>query len=310
MKHKTRLLQKLSKFPFCMWLLVKSVIYRLLSGDKLFGKEFDFYGRKISFKFLLSGDGRCFFYLFCNPVSIVRYFEFDFAYRSVDWSSMEKWLDVSSPRLLLMYILKKFTSIRLTAVNPDTGDLNETARYSQILDMTRRASFSSQNAKQLSYQDCSFDVVSCLSVIEHIPDLGDALVIKEMMRVLKPTGKLVLTFPCAKNYFEEWRDSDVYGLGATRKQNKYFFQRVYDPAAIKERLVDVIGSEPVKTAVFGEKVEGTYFAYEQRWLKKGIEETIKDPLYIAKQYRLYNSIDDMPGRGVCGMIFEKGIQNV
>jgi len=41
-------------------------------------------------------------------------------------------------------------------------------------------------------EDDSFDVVTCISVVEHVPHKHHAL--KEMLRVLKPGGRLVLTY--------------------------------------------------------------------------------------------------------------------
>ncbi len=46
---------------------------------------------------------------------------------------------------------------------------------------------------KLPFKDCSFDKVSCSEVIEHIPEYTKAL--KEIGRVLKPSGKTVFTTP-------------------------------------------------------------------------------------------------------------------
>lgn len=43
------------------------------------------------------------------------------------------------------------------------------------------------------YEDCSFDTVFCSQVIEHTPEPGKIL--KELFRVLKPDGTLILTAP-------------------------------------------------------------------------------------------------------------------
>ncbi len=45
----------------------------------------------------------------------------------------------------------------------------------------------------LPYDDCSFDLVTCLDVLEHIP--LDTLAFEEMARVIKPQGFLLLTVP-------------------------------------------------------------------------------------------------------------------
>jgi 2-polyprenyl-3-methyl-5-hydroxy-6-metoxy-1,4-benzoquinol methylase len=49
------------------------------------------------------------------------------------------------------------------------------------------------NAGVLPYQDGSFDCVTCLEVIEHVVD--PLRLLKELHRVLRPHGQLVLTTP-------------------------------------------------------------------------------------------------------------------
>src|SRR5947209_874267 len=50
-----------------------------------------------------------------------------------------------------------------------------------------------EDITNLTFQDASFAAVMCFEVLEHVPDYGAA--IKEIARVLKPDGKLVLTVP-------------------------------------------------------------------------------------------------------------------
>ena len=50
------------------------------------------------------------------------------------------------------------------------------------------------NLTSLPYADSSFDVVSCISVLEHMPDNDQVQGIKEMSRVLKQGGKLIITY--------------------------------------------------------------------------------------------------------------------
>ncbi|MEB3123602.1 MAG: hypothetical protein VKL41_20570, partial [Snowella sp.] len=133
--------------------------------------------------------------------------------------------------------------------------------------------------------------------------------IKELWRVLKPRGKLLITVPCMKNYEEEWREEDVYQLGNPKTNQKYFFQRFYDNNALKSRLFDSINVEPKIVKFFGEKNAGTFFEYEKRWVQYGLKETIKDPLHIVQDYQIFSSIDELPGMGVCGLVFEKKGEN-
>jgi len=74
-------------------------------------------------------------------------------------------------------------------------------------------SFLQSDVRNLPYSDCTFDVITAVSVIEHIglfkPQVNDPVLplidkngdldaFKEMLRVLKPGGKLIITFPYGK----------------------------------------------------------------------------------------------------------------
>lgn len=74
----------------------------------------------------------------------------------------------------------------------------------------KRAVFQQADVRHLPFEDASFEVILAVSVIEHIglsdsqvlssdkpPEdtLGDVEAVRELMRVLKPDGRLVMTFP-------------------------------------------------------------------------------------------------------------------
>lgn len=56
------------------------------------------------------------------------------------------------------------------------------------------------NAQILPFSDSVFDTVTSFEVLEHVPD--DAVVLREMFRVLKPKGFLFLTVPNRWWFFE------------------------------------------------------------------------------------------------------------
>ena len=50
-----------------------------------------------------------------------------------------------------------------------------------------------EDAQQLSFDDCSFDLITSNQVFEHVPDIASAL--RECRRTLKPAGVLLFTVP-------------------------------------------------------------------------------------------------------------------
>jgi len=56
-----------------------------------------------------------------------------------------------------------------------------------------KVNYSSQNMTSLEFEDDTFDVVTSISVLEHLGPEKDTKAISEMLRVLKAGGKLILT---------------------------------------------------------------------------------------------------------------------
>jgi ubiquinone/menaquinone biosynthesis C-methylase UbiE len=51
------------------------------------------------------------------------------------------------------------------------------------------------DARKLEYSDNTFDCVTCVSVLEHIPDGGDISAMQEMLRVCKVGGRVLISVP-------------------------------------------------------------------------------------------------------------------
>jgi len=68
----------------------------------------------------------------------------------------------------------------------------------------------------------AFDVVTCISTIEHFQDSGDCEVIDEIYRILVDGGKAFLTVPYGSHYSEH--------------RHYKWFERTYDASAIEDRL--------------------------------------------------------------------------
>ncbi len=299
-------MNKKIKFYLIPYLYFKEKIYWLKTNkDNLVGEDFYHFGKSISRKLLLKGVVSP--KLLFNPVSIVRYFEYDFALKNITKYSLsnKRALDISSPYLLGFYCNLNL-NIDYTYLNPDANDFNLVKKYSKKILNKHNFKAETGDATKLSYPDESFDLVISISVIEHIDNDGDIIAIKEMMRVLKKNGILILTFPVSKSFEIEYTDNDTYGLNVSKANNKFFFQRLYDESSIKERLIKNITDFTIlEQQIFGENEYGFYNKYSERWKKYGLLETVKDPFYISRYFNTLNSFDEIKKTAVIGITLRK-----
>ncbi len=85
----------------------------------------------------------------------------------------------------------------VTALEPDAGEFRFLATSGLNAFYGSRVAYVNGRCEQLPFADSSFDVITCVSVLEHIVPGNDRLALREMARVLKPDGRLVVTFDVA-----------------------------------------------------------------------------------------------------------------
>jgi SAM-dependent methyltransferase len=108
----------------------------------------------------------------------------------------------------------------------------------------KRAKFQQADVRHLPYEDNTFDTILAVSVIEHIgldsPQVkneiqpsheaeGDIAAVKELLRVLKPNGRLVMTFPYSHlaPYDDRLQTARIYGDSRLAK-----FSALADPETL------------------------------------------------------------------------------
>lgn len=159
-------------------------------------------------------------------------------------------LDVGSPKCFGLFLAYHFgVQAHLTDIDEPTVQEAEQLWTGVKRKARGQAHFSLQDARSLGYPDSFFDVVFAMSVVEHIEgDEGDSQAVREMMRVLKPGGTLAVSVPFGETYEEQ----EIMGFqGAARKTNdstRYFFQRIYSPAAVEVRLLRTVPGLILKRA--------------------------------------------------------------
>jgi len=192
------------------------------------------------------------------PMDTVRYFEFDFLWKSLSrGKTLGDYLDVSSPRLFSVRVLNTYCFEKAVLINPVASDLLLTERLLKSCGLNKRCEFRNCLIENLDDAPASFDTIVSISVIEHIPGEGDREAVKRIWELLRPGGRLLLSVPCAKEAFEEYLDFNEYELLTADDENFVFGQRFYDQGLLEERIFSITGS-PVRSAVYGEKTRGSF----------------------------------------------------
>ena len=152
-----------------------------------------------------------------------------------------KVLDVSSPKCFGLNLAYRYDAeIHLTDIDAASVEESEIL-WDSVRDRAQgQARFSLEDARALSQPAEFFDIVFSMSVIEHIEDdgaPGDSLAIREMLRVLKPGGLLLVTVPFGDRYVEQERIGFKGSAIETHDAKPYFFARIYTREAAQERIL-------------------------------------------------------------------------
>lgn len=269
------------------------------------GTTFARFGRRLAIRLVQGGSTRGVRQLLLAPVSITRYFEFEFVLRNMP-SDAVACLDVSSPRLFALFVAETRPAVSILMMNPDPEDAEVTRSIAERAGYANVA-VSSDAVAELATQSGRYDCIWSISVVEHIAgDDGDTDAMRLMYAALRPGGRLIVTVPVDRRFWLEYRDRDYYGTHhEPTPSGQHFFQRFYDEPHLRSRLLEPLGREPTMLGWFGERVNGTFHAYIRRWIAGGPDETIEDPRRIADDYDSYESWEGMPGAGVCGMVIDR-----
>lgn len=129
---------------------------------------------------------------YANAILLSRWFE-EYLFRA-----LQKYLDVQAGETILEVGCNRGSVVRRLqhlgalayGVDVNTAAIQDgVAENLQVMDAT-----------SLNFPDNTFDKVYCLHTLEHIPDVKKAL--KEIERVTKPGGKVVLTYPTEPGFLQ------------------------------------------------------------------------------------------------------------
>ncbi len=241
--------------------------------------------------------------LIFSPMDSTRYFEFDFASKCVLNIPVKNYLDVSSPRLFPLVFLLKRREVTGTLINPDDKDLAITTALSHDLGLDDRCTLDNYLIQDAPYPTGSFDLITCISVLEHIPNEIPSLL--HIWSLLKTGGHFILTVPCRAEMEEQYISNNEYGILKPGQNGYTFWQRFYDETLLQDNILKNIG-QPICSAIYGEKEDGIFAANAA--LKRAFGPRYpfwKEPYLMGRDYCLYDSINELPGEGVIAMEFKK-----
>ena len=239
-----------------------------------------------------------------RPMDSTRYFEFDFMWRALAGIPFARYLDVSSPRLFPLLLIRDRRALSADLMNPDREDLATTESLLRATGARGRCRLHGSTIAEASFRVEAFDVITSISVLEHIPE--DAGAVRTMWDLLKPGGRLLLTVPCAARASEQYIDYNQYRVLSPDALGYVFWQRFYDPSTLEERIYRVTG-QPDRCAVYGEKIAGA-FQHNAEHKRRAFFSTYpfwRKPYMMGQDYGYFPSVADLPGEGVIAMEFVK-----
>ena len=236
-----------------------------------------------------------------SPLALTRYQEFDFAWRKLP-NQITQYLDVSSPVFFPIRLLNEHPNVKATLVNPDQSDLAFTRELVQAGNFTNRVTSKSVLIEDLDEPDEHFDLITSISVIEHIPDNKSA--IQKLWRLLKRGGSLLISMPCSARAYSLYTNSDRYGLLEQDKKGQVFFEYLYDDALLEEFIFSVTG-KPKSVEIYGEIRPG-FLRNEivKNWTMTSFK-FWEEPLMMNREFTRFKRISDLPGEGVIALEFVK-----
>jgi ubiquinone/menaquinone biosynthesis C-methylase UbiE len=125
------------------------------------------------------------------------------------------------------------------------------------------ASFSVGNVNHIEAPDNTYDAIVAMGLVEYVED--DAVALKEMRRVLKPGGRLLVSLPNAASPARLWDRLVIVPLAALRralggKSKPNVFHREYLKGAYS-RLVTSCGFSDVQATYYNFRVIPRPFDY-------------------------------------------------
>lgn len=144
--------------------------------------------------------------------------------------------------LLLLTDIFSDSRKKVLHIGPELSIMNKMREASNIeyyaIDLNGRAGVDKMNICDMNFADNHFDWIICSHILEHIDE--DILAMKEMLRVLKSNGQLVVTVPYSSSFKKSLEDRNViHPEERAEKFGQKDHARIYSEEDIVARLEKV-----------------------------------------------------------------------
>jgi ubiquinone/menaquinone biosynthesis C-methylase UbiE len=180
------------------------------------------------------------------PLDPSRYLELPWALDRLGGLSGQTVLDLASPKLLAVTLARR--GLRVTTLDQLESEI---AIWRRLAEDDSGLQFVAGDGRAMPFEDASFDHATSISVLEHVAgDGGDATALGELVRCVRPGGKILVTLPYAAEAYVEYRKAPAYAdHGERDERGRSFFQRWYDDAAVQQLVAAVPALELMESSV-------------------------------------------------------------
>jgi SAM-dependent methyltransferase len=242
------------------------------------------------------------YHLAAGTLDSTKYFEFDFAWRSLPSETAGlAYLDVHSHWLLPLLLAKRRKIPRATVVSKNDASIPILRYLFDAADLESQCQIIEAPLDRSSLGLESFDLITSISGLAEASD--DSALAAAMWSLLKPGGRLVVSLPCANETRASTARYDLRGAAVTPDSPE---RRIYNSQLLQERIFRVVG-EPQSSVIYG-AIAGHDSATKDGAQHKHYPSP-REPLVMAREWRCFPRIEDLPREGIIAMTFAKPVPN-
>jgi SAM-dependent methyltransferase len=163
------------------------------------------------------------------PLDPSRYLELPWALDRLGGYAGETVLDLASPKLLAVALARR--GVRVTTLDQLESEIEV---WRRLAESESNLMFIVGDGRAMPFEDASFDHATSISVLEHVAgEGGDAAALGELVRCVRPGGRIAITLPYARRAHVQFRKAPAYvDHGERDDRGRAFFQRWYDDDAV------------------------------------------------------------------------------